>query len=127
MDRLGKHLIIELFDCDSRIISDLKAVEKHMIEAVRLSGATMIRPFFHVFPPGGVSGIVVVAESHFSIHTWPEHGYSALDIFTCSDRIKSEEAVNYLKKNFKSGNSSTMEIERGSFGSISVNISHSLL
>ena len=116
MDRLGKHLIIELFDCDSRIISDLKAVEKHMIEAVRLSGATIIRSFFHLFLPDGVSGIVVVAESHFSIHTWPEHGYSALDIFTCGDRIKSKEALNYLKNKLRSGNSSTMELQRGPSG-----------
>jgi S-adenosylmethionine decarboxylase len=116
MDRLGKHLIIELFDCDSRIISDLKAVEKHLIEAVRLSGATIIRSFFHLFPPGGISGIVVVAESHFSIHTWPEYGYSALDIFTCGDRIKSQEALNYLKKHLKARNSSTMELQRGPSG-----------
>ena len=116
MDMLGKHLIIELFDCDSRIISDLKAVEKHLIEAIRLSGATIIRSFFHLFPPDGVSGIVVVAESHFSIHTWPEYGYSALDIFTCGDRIKSKEALNYLKKHLKARNSSTMELQRGPSG-----------
>ncbi len=116
MDRLGKHLIIELFDCDSRTISDLEAVEKHLIEAVRLSGATIIRSFFHLFPPDGVSGIVVVAESHFSIHTWPEYAYSALDIFTCGDRIKSKEALTYLKKHLKAGNSSTMELQRGPSG-----------
>ena len=116
MDRLGKHLIIDLFDCDCRIISDLKAVEKHLIEAVRLSGATIIKPFFHLFQPNGVSGLVVVAESHFSIHTWPEYGYSALDIFTCGDRIDSKEALNYLKKHLKARNSSTMELQRGPSG-----------
>jgi S-adenosylmethionine decarboxylase len=116
MDRLGKHLIIELFDCDSRIISDLNAVEKHLLEAVRLSGATIVRSFFHLFPPDGVSGIVVVAESHFSIHTWPEHGYSALDIFTCGDRIQSQKALNYLKKYFKPKDSATLELQRGPSG-----------
>ena len=116
MDRLGKHLIIELFDCDSRIISDFKAVDTQLIEAVRLSGATIIRSFFHLFPPNGVSGIVVVAESHFSIHTWPEYGYSALDIFTCGDRIKSKDALNYLKKHLKAKKSSMMELHRGPWG-----------
>jgi S-adenosylmethionine decarboxylase len=116
MDRLGKHLIIELFDCDGSVISDLNAVEKHLLEAVRLSGATIIRSFFHLFPPDGVSGIVVVAESHFSIHTWPEHGYSALDIFTCGDRIKSQAALDYLNKHFKPGNSATIELQRGPSG-----------
>ena len=116
MDRLGRHLIIELFDCDSKVISDLKAVEKHLIEAVRLSGATVVKSFFPLFPPDVVSGIVVVAESHFSIHTWPEYGYSALDIFTCGDRINSKEALNYLKRHLNAGNNSTMELQRGPSG-----------
>ena len=76
-----------------------------------------LKSFFHLFPPDGVSGIVVVAESHFSIHTWPEHGYSAIDIFTCGDRIKSKEALNYLKKNLKAMSSSSMELQRGPSGS----------
>ncbi|MBW2141916.1 MAG: adenosylmethionine decarboxylase [Deltaproteobacteria bacterium] len=113
MTGLGKHLIVELYGCDRTVISDIQAMERHLLEAVRLSGATIIQPFFHHFPPDGVSGIVVVAESHFSIHTWPELGYAALDIFTCGDLIKGYDAVDYLKKHLKAGDNSVIELERG--------------
>jgi S-adenosylmethionine decarboxylase len=113
MKSLGKHLIIEFHDCDPEVLNDSDACQEHILEAVRLSRATIIQPFFHKFNPHGVSGIVVIAESHFSIHTWPEYGYCALDIFTCGDEIKSEPALNYLRENFKAGHFSIMEIKRG--------------
>ncbi|MFH1091448.1 MAG: adenosylmethionine decarboxylase [Pseudomonadota bacterium] len=113
MKSLGKHLIIEFHDCDPFILNDTQACETHLLEAVRVSGATAIKPFFHQFSPHGVSGVVVIAESHFSIHTWPEYGYCALDIFTCGDEIKSEPAVDYLRKSFKAGHYTMMEIKRG--------------
>jgi len=113
---LGRHLIIELSGCDRGVISDIEAVERHLLEAVRLSGATIVQPFFHLFPPDGVSGIVVVAESHFSIHTWPEFRYAALDIFTCGDRIDGHAAVEYLKKSLKVQSSSGIKLDRGPAG-----------
>ncbi len=116
MERLGRHLIIELFDCDRKIISDLNTVEELILEAVRISGATIVESFFHLFPPNGVSGIVVVAESHFSIHTWPEYNYSAVDIFTCGDSVDSRKALSFLKQSLKAKNVSMMELERGPTG-----------
>ncbi len=116
MERLGRHLIIELFDCDRKIISDLNTVEDLILEAVRISGATIVESFFHLFPPNGVSGIVVVAESHFSIHTWPEYNYSAVDIFTCGDGVDSRKALSFLKEGLKARNVSMMELERGPAG-----------
>ncbi len=116
MERLGRHLIIELFDCDRKIISDLNTVEDLILEAVRISGATIVESFFHLFPPNGVSGIVVVAESHFSIHTWPEYKYSAVDIFTCGDDVDSRKALSLLREGLKARNVSTMELERGPAG-----------
>jgi len=113
---LGKHLVVELYGCDSAKISDMKVIEKHLQKAVNLSGATIVQPFFHQFPPNGVSGIVVVAESHFSIHTWPEFGYAALDIFTCGDLTEGRKAVEYLKKHLKVKSCSIMELERGPAG-----------
>ena len=101
MKSLGKHLIIELFQCDRGILNDLKTLEYQLLEAVKISGATIIQPCFHQFSPHGITGVVVVAESHFAIHTWPEYGYCALDIFTCGEQIKAHEALEYLKKNLK--------------------------
>jgi len=68
---------------------------------------------FHQFNPHGVSGVVVIAESHFSIHTWPEYGYCALDIFTCGEQIDSDLALQFLKQAFKAKSMSIVELKRG--------------
>lgn len=113
MKSLGRHLIIELFHCDRAILNDQKTLENCLLEAVRLSGATTIQPFFHHFSPHGISGIILIAESHFAVHTWPEYGYCALDIFTCGDQIKAQEALVFLRGKLGAGTVSTMEIKRG--------------
>lgn len=113
MKSLGKHLIIELFQCDSTLLNDVKTLEHHLLAAVQLSGATAIQPFFHQFSPHGITGVVVVAESHFSLHTWPEYGYCAVDIFTCGDTVNGHVALDYLKENLGAANASVMEIKRG--------------
>ncbi len=113
MKSLGKHLIIELFQCDSTLLNDVKTLEHHLLAAVKLSGATVIQPFFHQFSPHGITGVVVVAESHFALHTWPEYGYCAVDIFTCGDTVNGHVALDYLKENLGAANASVMEIKRG--------------
>ena len=113
MKSLGKHLIIEFFQCDRTILNDLKILENHFLAAVELSGATVIQPCFHQFSPHGITGVVVVAESHFAVHTWPEYGYCALDIFTCGDNVDGHKALNYLKEKLKAANTSVMEVKRG--------------
>jgi S-adenosylmethionine decarboxylase len=113
MKALGKHLIVELYDCDRSLIDRVDQVEAILVEAVKVSKATIIKPVFHQFNPHGVSGVVVIAESHFSIHTWPEYGYCALDIFTCGEQIDSDLALQFLKKTFRAKNMSVMELKRG--------------
>jgi S-adenosylmethionine decarboxylase len=113
MKSLGKHLIVELYDCDLDLINDVSQVEKILVEAVAISKATIVQPVFHQFSPHGVSGVVVIAESHFTIHTWPEYGYCALDIFTCGELIDTDTSLEYLKQAFKAGSLSVMEIKRG--------------
>jgi S-adenosylmethionine decarboxylase len=113
MKSLGKQLIIELFQCDSTILNDLKALEHHLLEAVKLSGATIIQPFLHQFSPHGITGVVVIAESHFCVHTWPEYGYCALDIFTCGDTVDGQQSLDYLKEHLKAANVSVVEMKRG--------------
>lgn len=113
MKSLGNHLIIELYDCNADIINDLHKVENILMESVNISGAEIIAPVFHKFNPHGVSGVIVIAESHFSIHTWPEYGYCAVDIFTCGDTINSQKALIFMKKAFEAKSISVVETKRG--------------
>jgi S-adenosylmethionine decarboxylase len=112
MARLGIHLIADFFKCDTSVINNAESVEKIMTESVKISGATMIKPFFHRFSPQGISGIIVVAESHFAIHTWPEHSAAAVDIFSCGD-FNYFDALIYIKNSIKSEENSIMHIYRG--------------
>ncbi|PKA05218.1 S-adenosylmethionine decarboxylase proenzyme [Leptospira ellisii] len=110
---MGKHVIAEFYDCDYETINNHELVEDIMLKSVDLSGATTIKSVFHRFSPYGVSGVVVVSESHFAIHTWPEYGYCAVDVFTCGDLIDNQAALDYLKEKFGSKSISVVEMKRG--------------
>ncbi|MGA7877237.1 MAG: adenosylmethionine decarboxylase [Desulfoferrobacter sp.] len=124
MKSLGKHLIVELYGCSSELLNNLVQVEKILIEAVELSKATIVQPVFHHFSPHGISGVVVIAESHFTIHTWPEYGYCALDIFTCGEQIDPDESLHFMKDKFQAENMSVMEIKRGTLDIPSQDLRH---
>lgn len=111
MVHLGIHLIADFFECDKSVINSLEAVENIMIESVKISGAKIVEPFFHRFSPQGISGIIVVAESHFAIHTWPEHAAAAVDIFSCGE-FDYMAALYFIRDGLKSGNSSLIRIPR---------------
>jgi len=113
MKALGYHLILELEGCPSAVLDDEETVRALMTKAVSISGATMIQPFFHRFSPQGVSGVVIISESHFSIHTWPEYGYAAIDIFTCGDQIDMEIAAETLRRGFRARSLQKMLLTRG--------------
>ena len=113
MKSLGKHLIVELYGCSYEQINDLAQVEKTLIEAVQLSKATIIQPVFHQFSPHGVSGVVIIAESHFSIHTWPEYGYAAVDLFTCGTSVDTWKAFDLVKTAFGATRVDVKDMPRG--------------
>ncbi len=113
MHALGIHLLVELRDCNPEILKNLQKVQDALVTAARKARATIIDVSFHEFNPFGISGMVIIAESHLSIHTWPEYGYAAVDIFTCGDTIKPEVAAQYLIKVFESKNPSIVEMKRG--------------
>ncbi len=95
----GRHLIIDLWECQQ--LDNLSFIEQTLRDATEIAGATLLHIHLHHFTPnGGVSGVAVLAESHISIHTWPERGYAALDIFMCGD-THPEKAVELLKQSFK--------------------------
>ncbi len=120
MKSLGRHLLIEFYDCNSKTLDDVVAIEDHMRMAARKANSTIVNSTFHRFSPYGVSGVVVIAESHLSIHTWPEYGYAAVDLFTCGESVDPWKAFDYLKDVLKSSRESTMELKRGEYGKIGI-------
>src|SRR5881628_3540217 len=115
LNALGRHLLVELFDCDPDVINNLEAVKGALIEAAKRAQATIVDVVFHEFNPFGISGVVVIAESHLSIHTWPEHRYAAVDIFSCGETLKPAEAAKYLVEQFGASRASCVEVKRGVF------------
>jgi S-adenosylmethionine decarboxylase len=117
MKSLGRHLLTEFYGCDREILNDPDRIKRIMEEAAITSGASIVQSVFHLFNPHGISGVVVIAESHLAIHTWPEYGYSAVDIFTCGEEVDPWRAHHYLKEKLKAASTSTMELLRGKIDS----------
>ncbi|MDR8391566.1 adenosylmethionine decarboxylase [Aliifodinibius sp. S!AR15-10] len=115
MEALGRQILVEYYDCNQEKLNDVDFIESAFIEATKASKATIITHNFHKFSPYGVSGVIVIAESHVAIHTWPEYNYAAVDIFTCGDSIDPWIIQEYLKESLESNNTSSMEMKRGMF------------
>ena len=113
MNALGRHILAEYYGCDTTILTNLEFLEQSMRKAVKNSGATIIDSTFHHFSPQGVSGVIVIAESHMAMHTWPEHGYAAVDFFTCGNRVDPYKALDYMNKILNPVKSSRKELLRG--------------
>ena len=114
MRPLAHHTLLELYDCNPGLLKHSRQVRKLLCEAVRHGGGTIVKTVFHNFSPYGVSGVVVITESHVTIHTWPEHGYAAVDIFSCSKKLDHSAIRAYLKKALHSGSVSGQTFIRGS-------------
>lgn len=110
---LGSHLLIELFDCDKSTLEVETVVGKTMRDAAIVSKATVVDESFHEFKPYGVSGAVIIQESHYTIHTWPEHGYAAVDLFYCGGTVHVHRAVELLRERFKPGRMKFLVVRRG--------------
>lgn len=115
MRTLGHQLMVEYHDCAPEMLNDVEHVRRSMIGAAQATGATVVGELFHHFSPHGVSGVVVIAESHLAIHTWPEYGYAAVDLFTCGDDIDPYRGFAVLKEALGAARSEVEEIFRGRF------------
>ena len=113
MKALGRHILAELFECQPDILNDVQRIENYMKRAAIECGATIVSSTFHTFNPHGVSGVVVIAESHLTIHTWPEYRYAAVDVFTCGETINPEVAIRALKEYLRAASIKTVQISRG--------------
>jgi S-adenosylmethionine decarboxylase len=111
MNKLGKHVLLELWELEA--LNNEEWVRRILLQAAEEARCTVVSQAFHRFAPQGVSGVVVIAESHISIHTWPELGYAAVDIFTCGDRAMPELAAKFLVENMHAGQHSMRVLDRG--------------
>jgi len=110
---LGRHILAEFYDCDPNILNNPDLIESNMVQSAKEANATIVQQNFHHFSPYGVSGVVVIAESHLTIHTWPEYGYAAVDLFTCGDSVDPMISYNFLKTALGSETAFYSELKRG--------------
>ncbi|NLC62501.1 MAG: S-adenosylmethionine decarboxylase proenzyme [Thermoanaerobacterales bacterium] len=115
MKALGRHILAEIYNCNPKILNDKESIEQILVNAALVAGAEVREVAFHKFSPQGGSGVVVISESHLAIHTWPEFGYAAVDVFTCGERVNPWDACNYISKEFNAKHMTASEVKRGIF------------
>ena len=113
MNGLGIHLLLELRECNPTLLNDLEFIRQALVDTAREVGATVVGESFHRFSPQGVTGILAIAESHISIHTWPELEYAAADIFACGLTFRPRNAADILVRKLECRDPEITEVERG--------------
>ncbi len=113
MNVLGLHLLLELKECNPQLLNDLDYIREALLDTAHDVGATVVGESFHRFSPQGVTGILAIAESHISIHTWPEYGYAAADIFACGASFQPKEAAEMLISRLESRDPEIIQVQRG--------------
>ena len=108
----GRHLILDLYDCDPEILNDYEGLEQIMLAGLSLSKATVLRVIGEHFEPQGVTLLALLAESHCSIHTWPEIGYAAVDLYTCGDTTNTHKAAPLIGDSLKAKTVEEKELVR---------------
>ena len=111
-ENIGRHCILELYQCDKAKLNDEAFIRTTITSSAKIAGATLINLVTHSFKPQGVTGLALLAESHISIHTWPEIAYAAIDVFTCGNHTMPEKACKILAKDFLASYFSFKNIER---------------
>jgi S-adenosylmethionine decarboxylase proenzyme len=109
---VGRHFLASYYECDSRAIGDTSGLEEAMIEAAAASGATVLGEISYSFEPEGFTMVIMLAESHASIHTYPEFGACFIDLFTCGTRYSAEAFHQHLRAYLKPGRTSVQFLER---------------
>ena len=104
---------MEYYNCDHKALTDIGSIEEILVRAAKSIKANIVDVVFHTFNPHGISGVVVIEESHIAIHTWPEYGFASVDIFTCGSSINPWLAYEYILKELKAKNSTAIEMKRG--------------
>ena len=113
LSTLGKHIILEMWGCCKDTIDNVEVVKEILVKAAESVKATLVDVVCHRFSPYGVTGVAILAESHIAVHTWPEHGYAAADIFICGSAINPRNAASYMAEAFYAKETSFLELNRG--------------
>jgi len=116
----GRHLILDLYDCDPEILDDYEELQRLLEASLVMAKATILRIIGEKFKPQGVTLLALLSESHASIHTWPEIGYCAVDLYTCGDTTNTHKAAEFLKGKLKAGNVEEKELVRSTTLLVSV-------
>ncbi len=114
---VGTHCILELYDCSPDLLNDVLFIRDTVEQAAKRSLSILLDLRSHQFYPQGVTAVALLAESHLSIHTWPEYGYAGVDVFTCGDDAKPEQACEYLIRRFGARKHSLRVVPRGAAAS----------
>jgi S-adenosylmethionine decarboxylase proenzyme len=109
----GSQVVLDLYDCETPHLDDLEWVKTTLVNAALAAGATIVETVFHKFAPWGISGVVVIAESHLAIHIWPENRYAAVDVFTCGENVQMDVASAFLKREFRAKRAVQRRFTRG--------------
>src|SRR5215472_1262558 len=110
---LGSQVVLDLYECETDRLDNIAWVKATLVRAARAAGATIVQTVFHKFAPWGISGVVVISESHLAIHIWPEHRYAAIDVFTCGESVRIDVASAFLKRAFRARRSVKRSFSRG--------------
>ncbi|SET78923.1 S-adenosylmethionine decarboxylase [Salinibacillus kushneri] len=113
MDTVGTHLIAELWECKIEKLNDMEYNEQILVEAALKAGAEVREVTFHKFSPQGISGVVLISESHLTIHSFPEHAYASIDVYTCGKRMNPNKAIQYITESLEAKSVDKVEIPRG--------------
>ena len=113
MGTIGYHYVVEASGCDPEVLKDPNRIRQIFMNAAKAGNMEIKASYFFRFSPTGVSGVVIVAESHISVHTWPEEGYAALDVYTCGEKADPENAVDYILEKFRAQYAHVSEVKRG--------------
>ncbi|MGB9873476.1 MAG: adenosylmethionine decarboxylase [Hydrogenobacter sp.] len=113
---LGLHILADLYGVNPDLIDKVEDI-RHLLEsAVKVAGLTKISSHYYQFQPHGATGVVLLAESHISIHTWPEHGLATVDVYTCGDPLKAYRSMEYIVSVLKPTRVDKQVFERGLVG-----------
>lgn len=112
METMGRHVISELWGCDFEKLNNMEFIERTFVDAALKSGAEIREVAFHKFAPQGVSGVVIISESHLTIHSFPEHGYASIDVYTCGE-LDPNIAADYIAEELNAQTREKMELPRG--------------
>lgn len=110
---IGKHCILEVSGCPFDILNDAKYINNVLEHAAQAAHSTLLNLRTHTFQPFGVTGLALLAESHISIHTWPENGYAAIDVFTCGEHTLPEDACKFMIEKLGARDYTLSTLDRG--------------